>query len=191
MKLVKSTKDNIVLLTGIFLPIFLIAFFAIAASLPAVITYPPKHNFLFLTQYYPYTKTDIRFQVKDKRLQVQYRKRSKYSNYGRNQARLYHYNVRTKAVTEILYDIPETDNTKWSTLNPPIQQQLLLNDQLISPDGYEYAPRQYSRGLLGIFRGRRRSARVLRKGGNLVAVEASNSNVNFHSTHFLAWIENE
>ena len=43
----KFVKDNLILLTGILLPILLIVLFMVASTLPRMLATPPQYDFLF------------------------------------------------------------------------------------------------------------------------------------------------
>ena len=188
-------KENLVLITGITLPLMLALVFYAATFFDRVVTDPPQYRAVFATNhsYHHNSKAPYRLYVKDGQLRYAYRPPSEDDSHRNWQKpRLYVYN-------------PTTDNTEEIDL-PTIVDEEVKFDQAIqklsddhittvqkSPDGYvfEYNYRGSGNLMTELFGdgSRYRSRYVLRKGSTIVKIHSAQRY--YSNAHFIGWIVNE
>lgn len=161
----KWIKENLVLLSGILLPILLVGGFFLLSKAPRVLADPPRYDFILVGYNYDYqhpTDYYLNFEVRNGHLEGRAVPRDE-NNAGNNQqkARIFRYNVKENTFDEIVYELPrELENIEEPT---PIQLgetgKLTLDKRIKSPDGYQFEFVGYRGrgGLLGELFGMRRN----------------------------------
>lgn len=200
----KWIKQNLVLLTGIVLPVLLVAGFLVLQGAPKVLADPPQYDFLVVGYRYdaqhPRTYR-LSFEVRDGRLQGRATPAGAGNAYpNRQHAGIFRYEASNVAFTEIAWDLPEgLDGIEEPvTFQVDAVADLRLDKTRRSPEGYvfEYAGYRGRGGLLGEMFGmgrRYESNYVLNKNGaefNLPS-PASTPYYYGHDMHFMGWVIDE
>lgn len=200
----KWVKDNLVLVSGILLPVLLVGSFFILNSAPRLLTDPPRYDFVLVAYHYDYqhpTDYFLSFEVRDGKLSGKVVPRNeKNANINRQTASVFRYNATENSFEEIIYDLPEG----LEGIDEPIPLLLAGTDDLMldkrrqSPDGYSFDFLGYRGrgGLLGEMFGmgrRYESGYVLKKGSANFELPkpASNSNYYQNNLHFMGWVIDE
>ena len=202
--MIKWIKDNLVLVTGIVLPILLVVGFFILNQTPKLLAGTPAYDFLLVAYRYDYQhprEFHLSFEVRDGQLQGKVTP-AKQGNPQPNRqfAAIFRYSVAENRFDEIGYDLPG-DLDKLEEPLPFIVQEtahLKLDKNARSQDGFtfEYLGYRGRGGLLGeIFgMGRRyESEYVLNKDGGYVNLPRLSNNAYYyqHDMHFMGWITAE
>lgn len=210
----KFVKDNLVLLTGILLPILLIVLFMVASTLPRMMATPPQYDFLFTAnQHYGNLNVPVQLSLKtdDKtgKIAAIVTENQKHENgyYRHNYFPvIYRYNAQhqtARAINhsyfrEVLQEHGEKLLEEKSLAMPDFLSGLTLDKNTISPDGYtldtDYR-RRYNDSLAGFMFSMGRSNRYrgyqLKKGNASFSFEVSNTDGHYYygnSFTFLGWV---
>lgn len=194
----KFIKQNLVLVLGLALPVLLMAFFFIAATLPQTLADPPKYDMVFSAQDYSggaSIPVSLNFRVKDGVLKAQYVKLNPPGNYN-GWRKLYLYEAKTQKVRELPFGFPADMDKITGTREDVVEEtkDLKLDPTLQAPDGYELSYDGYSHsGLVNeIFWGGSYSREPrLRKGGSSVRLSANDDRTSFlyGNIQFLGWVK--
>lgn len=187
-------KENLILVIGISLPIFLVVVFYLAAVIPKMLVKPPKTDLLYLTTSYPHD--GITTEIKDGTLKIwitpQVRKGSL------PMPRLFRFNAKTKTSTEIPITVSTAPGVivanKQEELIIPDIKNLKLNTQNISPDGYKVEISSPNVGGVVnlLFLNTTKRTLIISKKGNVVNISEENNNLHGQkSIKFLGWIESQ
>ncbi len=184
---VRISKDNLLMLIGISLPLLVILLFLLATTLPRVLVAPPQHDFLFTSYVSAYPKVPAAGVTIDV---YQGRARARlYRNQGSQVTKLFLFDHETSNVREIPISIPgEAEALENGTeIRIPEVEGLQLDPSLRAPDGYEFRGPQYSGGgifseLLGM---RRRRRATIVKGGSVTPLPLDPP---AYSVNFLGWV---
>lgn len=157
-------RQNLVLVSGILLPLLLIAGFFVLGKVPATLAEPPKFDFVLVAYRYDYQHPDdyyLTFEVRDGHLQGrvvptdEQRVRT-----GPQSARIFRYDAEANAFEEVVYDLPEEveDLEQSVPLSLGDLETLTLDKRVTSPDGFRFELAGYrgGGGLLGEMFGMRR-----------------------------------
>ena len=200
-------KNNLVLVSGIALPILLVLGFFILSKAPQVLSDPPLYDFLVISYDYDYQSSSnytLSFEVRDNHLHGKATPRQEDDlRTNRQNARIFRYDVAGNSFEELVYDLPED----LDMMEEPVSLQLgaigelMLDKRSKSPDGYqfEYLGYRGNGGILGdIFgMGRRYESNfVLKKGSAHFPLTAPTGDPHYfpRDLHFMGWItepENE
>lgn len=196
-------KQNLVLLSGIALPVLLVGGFFILSNLPRQLADPPQYDFLLVGYRYDYQHPAnyyLSFEVRDGRLTGKVvPKESGNAGYNRQTASIYRYIAAQNTFEEIEYDLPEglDDLEKAVPLSLEQTSDLKLDKRTRSPDGYvfEYLGYRGRGGLLGEMFGMRRrydSNYVLKKDSAYFDLPVPSSDTWYQNNlHFIGWIVEE
>jgi hypothetical protein len=200
----KWIKDNLVLVSGIVLPILLIGGFLVLSSMPRMLADPPQYDFILVNYHYDYQQPGnytLSFEVRDERLTGKaIPKDETVTHANRQHASLFRYDAEQNAFEEIPYDLPENvDSIETpTTLELRATSNLKLDKRNKSPDGYtfEYLGYRGRGGLLGELFGMRRSYEsnyVLKKGSAHFDLPNPSNDPNYYANdlRFLGWIVDE
>ena len=194
-------KDNLVLVSGIVLPVLLVAGFFILSKAPQVLSDPPRYDFLVISYDYDYQHSSnytLSFEVRNTQLHGKAVPRKEDDlRTNRQKARIFRYDVAGNSFEELIYDLPE--NVEVIEEPVPLQlgeiDELTLDKRSKSPDGYqfEYLGYKGNGGLLGdIFgMGRRYESNfVLKKGSAHFSLPAPTGDPHYfpRDLHFMGWI---
>ncbi len=179
-------RQNLVLATGIGLPIIVVIFFLLASTLPRFFIEPPAYDFLFTNQRYEYNKhqqRNIVFKVKDGKLQAMVTK----DEIGWHNT-LYHYDHKSKSVSEIDIEL-HGDMKIGEHLKIPTVEKLNLAPTNISPDGYTFlANRRGGGGIFGeLFYDPRGENIILKKDGHRISIPLPND-LYANRVDFIGWV---
>jgi len=200
----KWIKENLVLVSGILLPVLLVGGFFVLSNAPRILADPPVYDFLLVAyrsdhqhprDYY------LSFEVRDGKLNGRVVPSSEgNANFSRQYAGIFRYNAEANAFDEIVYELPDG----LEDIEEPIPflvdetSDLKLDKRSKSPDGYNFKFLGYRGrgGLLGeIFgMGRRyESNYVLNKDGAHVNLPKPASDPYYyqHNLHFMGWVIEE
>ncbi|HET6565838.1 MAG TPA: hypothetical protein VFG52_10535 [Xanthomonadales bacterium] len=197
----KWIRENLVLVSGIVLPVLLVIGFFILNSIPRVLAEPPEYDFLLVAYHYDYQNPRdyyLSFEVRDGKLiglAAPKESDERYSN--RHQARIYRYLAASNQFEEIVFDLP--DGVESLEQPAPIELneagRLSLDKRRESPDGYQFEFLGYRGrgGLLGELFGMHRDYRsnyVLQKGSGYIELPdlADDPYYNQNDVHFMGWI---
>lgn len=191
MNLTKFVKENVVLVTGVGLPVLVVLFFLAATTLPNLFVAPPQYDLLFTSWSYNYQdkpplKLNIR--VSDGRLQANMYK----SKNPASIPRLFLFDHEHQDIREITLDLPENldDFKDGQALAVPQTATWKISTSRRAPDGYEFRGEDYRGiGLVGelFFGGRRGHGFAITKNGASVRVPAVSPR-NYYGVDFLGWV---
>lgn len=191
MKPKKFIKQNVVLVTGVGLPVVVVLFFLAATTLPKFFIAPPQYDLLFTSWSYNYQdkppfKLNIR--VSDGRLQANVYKSESHASIPK----LFLFDHEHQDIREITLDLPENlDDFKDG-------QAVLMREAAAwkistsrrAPDGYEFRGENYRGiGLVGelFFGSRRGHGFAITKNGASVHVPAVSPR-SYYGVNFLGWV---
>ena len=197
----KWIKENLVLVSGITLPVLLIVGFFVLNNAPRALTDPPRYDFVMVAYRYDYQNPVnyfLTFEVRDGKLTGRVVPKDDGNvNLNRQYAVIFRYQAELNAFEEIVYELPED----LEDLDEPIALQLegtdglKLDKRTRSPDGFvfEYRGYQGRGGLLGeIFgMGRRyESDYVLKKDSAYFELPKPTPDPYYyqHNMHFMGWV---
>lgn len=195
-------KENLVLVSGIVLPVLLVGAFFVLNSAPRFLSDPPTTDFVLVAYQYDYQHVNdysLSFEVRDGKLTGKVSPRNQNNANERQVANIFRYNVAQNTFEEIVYDLPE--NLKGFDepvrINLPNADHLHLDKRKQSPDGYTFEFIGYRGvGLLGELFGMRRrsqSGYELKKGNARFALPKPASNTNYYQNNlqFMGWVVEE
>jgi hypothetical protein len=197
----KWIKENLVLVSGIVLPVLLIVGFFILSKVPAMLADPPKYDFLLVGYRYDYQHPAnyyLNFEVRDGKLTGRaVTKGEGNSNYNRQYAGIFRYDADSNSFDEIVYELPQG----LDEIEQPIPllltetNDLTLDKRSESPDGYSFEFLGYRGrgGLLGEMFGmgrRYESNYVLKKDSAYFELPkpATDAYYNQNDLHFMGWV---
>jgi hypothetical protein len=200
----KWVTENMVLVSGIVLPVLLVVGFFILNTAPRLLTDPPQYDFVLVAYHYDYQHPSdyyLAFEVRDGKFSGKVVPRNESgANLNRQYANVFRYNATENSFEEIIYDLPEG----LEGIDAPIPlrladtESLMLDKRKQSPDGFSFEFLGYRGrgGLLGEMFGmgrRYESGYVLKKGGANFELPkpASTSNYYQNDLHFMGWVINE
>lgn len=197
----KWIKDNLVLLSGIILPVLLVAGFFVLSKAPLVLTDPPKYDFLLVAHRYDHQHPrdfHLSFEVRNGILHGKVAPADDdHTHLNRQYAGIFRYSAAGNRFDEIAYDLPEGLENLIEPLEFAVGETLPLelDKRSESPDGFtfEYLGYRGRGGLLGEIFGmgsRRDSEYVLSKDGAAFNLPRPGSNqyYNQHDVRFMGWI---
>lgn len=187
-------KENLILVIGISLPIFLVLVFYFASVIPKMLVKPPKTDLLYLTTSYPHD--GITTEIKDGILKIwvtpQVRKGSL------PMPRLFRFIAKTQTSKEIPITVSTAPGViianKQEELIVPEIKTLKLNTQETSPDGYkaEISSPNVGGVVNLLFLNTTKRTLIISKKGNVINVSEENDNLHGQkSIKFLGWIESQ
>jgi len=200
----KWIKENLVLISGIILPVLLVGGFFVLSRAPAMLADPPEYDFILVGYHYDYqheTNYFLDFEVRDGHLTARAVPRAENQvNYNQQNARLFRYDVEENSFEELVYELPKD----LESLEEPVQLDLgiagslKLDKRIKSPDGYEFEFVGYRGrgGLLGEIFGMRRhyeSSYILKKDGAYfdLPLPSSDHYTYQYDQHFMGWVLDE
>ncbi|MGA0266123.1 MAG: hypothetical protein ACO3KY_09580 [Lysobacterales bacterium] len=169
-------QRNLVLISGIVLPMLLVAGFFILNQVPRALTEPPQHDFLLVIYRCnsgPEAHHYLEFDVQEGHLTGRAVRRKDENSripWNRQRAGIFRYNASDNTFSEFVYEIPNNLNEPGEPLilELGLAGTLALDKRRQSPDGFSFQREQYrgGGGLLGSIFGMGRYERpyVLRKG---------------------------
>jgi len=199
----KWIKENLVLVSGIVLPVLLVGGFFILSNAPRVLSDPPDYDFIIVGYRYDYQHPSnyyLSFQVSDGRLTGKALPRDQdNTNINRQQAGIFRYDAASNTFEEIIYELPDgLDSLEEPvSISIPETSGLKLDKRLKSPDGYtfEYLGYRGRGGLLGeIFGMRRRyeSGYALKKDSAYIDLPRPVTDPYMQNDlHFMGWVIQE
>ena len=184
MRFKELVKQNILLIAGIAIPVFVVVIFAVVALIP-MMGEKPQFDCLFSTGYAyssPYT-----FKVKKGKLYISYYLRDR--RYNSPTPRLYRYIAATQNIIEIPLDIEDFEDDQVKSRSKIVEEvaDLNLDPSKISPDGFQLGKPSRSRGSTFplLFSSRSHYDSYIWKKGSRVKLPLDE---NAYNTHFLAWV---
>jgi hypothetical protein len=199
----KWIKENLVLVSGILLPVLLVCGFFILSNAPRMLADPPTYDFVLVGYRYDYQHPSdyfLSFEVRDGHLNGRaVPKDEGNANLNRQYAGIFRYNAAANTFEEIVYELPEG----LDGIEEPIPllltetRDLTLDKRRQSPDGYtfEFLGYRGRGGLLGEMFGMRRryqSDYVLKKDSAYVDLPKPASDPYYQNDlHFMGWIIEE
>jgi hypothetical protein len=197
----KWIKNNLVLISGIVLPVLLVTGFFILSNAPRVLSDPPEYDFLLVAYRYDYQHPrdfHLSFEVREGILHGKVTPADDdHRHLNRQYAGIFRYRAAGNRFDEIAYDLPEGLEDLVEPLDFVVQETLPLelDKRSESPNGFtfEYLGYRGRGGLLGEIFGmssRRDSDYVLSKDGAVFNLPRPGSNqyYNQHDVHFMGWI---
>jgi hypothetical protein len=199
----KWFRENLVLVSGILLPVLLVAGFFVLNNAPSMLADPPRYDFLVVGYRYDYQHPGVyylSFEVRDGRLTGRAVPRDGSNpNVNRQYASIFRYDAAANTFEEITYELPEGLDDIEEPVPLPLTETsgLKLDSRRPSPDGYtfEFLGYRGRGGLLGeIFGMRRRneSGYGLKKGSAYIDLPRPLSDPYYtNDLHFLGWVIGE
>lgn len=153
----KFIKENLVLVSGIALPVLLVAGFFVLTHVPKAMLEPPQHDFLLAAYRYDYQQppgNHLSFDVKGGRLVATVTPPGDSgSHVYRQHASIFRYSSRENRFSEIAFELPEELDEIEDPAEFPVSEvaELELDKRAQSPDGYtfEFLGYRSRGGLLG------------------------------------------
>lgn len=198
----KFIKENLVLVSGIVLPVLLVVGFLILSQVPKSMLNPPEYDFV-ISAYRHVSPTPhdlcVDFEVEDGKLRGRLKPEKRENEcYYRHQVELYRYDADADSFEEIVFDLPDGLEDVEKTTTFPIEEakDLTLDKKSRSNDGYtfEYLGYRGNGGLLGEMFGMRRrhhNQYVLSKNGTYFELpELGHRRYYYYGNniHFLGWV---
>ena len=195
-------KNNLVLVSGIVLPVLLVAGFLVLSQVPKMMADPPEYDFVLVGYQYDYQQPGnyyLTFEVRDGRLSGKAVPNSQ-NNYNpnRHKAQIFHYRASNNSFEEIPFDLPYGLESMEGPIPLDLGQaaNLPLDKRSESPDGYrfEFLGSRGSGGLLGELFGMNRryeSNYVLTKDGayfDLPVPSPGPQTYYYHDLQFMGWV---
>lgn len=140
----KFIKENFVLLTGIAVPVLIVAVFLASAMTAKKIVNPPAYDLLISVNSYKHDDGgdfNTYLEVEGERLHIRLG-RKKMEGMGVYTPRLFRYAAATRTLHEIHYALPQTDADHFKTTLPETAQ-LRLHKEPVAPDGYAFRNGRY------------------------------------------------
>lgn len=197
----KWIKENLVLVSGIVLPVLLVGGFFILSKAPGMLADPTQYDFLLVGYSYDYQHQSnyfLTFEVRDGHLTGKaVPKAENNTNHNQQKARIFRYSAQDNSFEEMVYELPEgLENIEEAV---PLQLgetgALTLDKRSKSPDGYQFEFVGYRGrgGLLGELFGMRRhyeSAYILKKDGATFDLpNPSSDHLGYqYNLHFMGWV---
>ena len=204
MSITQWIRNNLVLLSGIVLPLLLVIGFMLLRGAPTMLGEPSAYDFLLVAwQQDVHQPRDFRltFEVREERLQARAVPLDDQDASGyRPGARLFRYNAAARSWTELTYDLPESVDTQGGplSLTVPGAAGLRLDKASRSPDGFVFEFAGYSSrgGLLGELFGMGRhydGEYVLNRDGARFPLARPDGNTGYYGQElqFLGWVIDE
>jgi hypothetical protein len=199
----KWIRDNLVLVSGIVLPVLLVGGFFLLNKAPRILSDPPEYDFVLVGYRYDYQHPSnyyLSFEVRDGKLTGRAVPRDEQNvNINRQYAGIFRYDAASATFTEIVYELPEG----LDDIDEPIPLELAetsglkLDKRRQSPDGYVFEFLGYSGwgGLLGEMFGMRRryeSGYVLKKDSVYIDLPRPAADPYYQNDlHFMGWVIEE
>ncbi len=193
-------RKNLVLVSGILLPVLLVGGFFVLGNAPRILAEPPEYDFLLVGYRYDYQHPSnyyLSFEVRDGKLTGRAIPRDENNaNSNRQYAGIFRYDAAANNFEEIVYELPD-DLDSIEEPTPLLLEEtsgLTLDKRRKSPDGYAFEFRSYrgSGGLLGeMFGSRRRyeSNYQLKKGNAYFDLPKPVSDPYYRNDlHFMGWV---
>lgn len=197
-------KQNLVLVSGIVLPLLLVAGFFLLGRAPGTLAEPPEFDFVLVAYSYDYQLPAdyyLTFEVRDGHLRGRAVPTDETGlRAGSQSARIFRYDAEANAFEEILYDLPEGLEELQESIPLSLGDlgALTLDKRVTSPDGFQFETAGYrgGSGLLGEMFGMRRqyeSRYLLRKGEAWLKLPepARGADTYPYDLQFMGWILDE
>ncbi len=183
----RVTKDNLVIVIGVSLPLLVILAFLVATNVPRLFVAAPQHDFIFTTRVSTYPDTTPLYAEIDV---FQGRLRARLAKRPSSQAtRLFVFEHETSNVREISIVIPEDAEQVegGQEVAIPELEGRRLSSSRKAPDGYEFRTAgSRGPGIVGeLFGMRRRHRHILSKSGAVVELPLNSYP---YSASFVGWI---
>ena len=200
----KWIKENLVLVTGIFLPVLLVGGFFVLSNVPTMLADPPKYDFLLVAYRYDYQHPSnyyLSFEVRDNKLHGRAIPKSEGdANVNRHYAGIFRYHADTNTFEEISYELPGSLQDLEEPIPILLQETdgFTLDKRSKSPNGYRFEFLAYRGrgGLLGEMFGmgrRYESQCALKKNGAIFNLPKPASDPYYYQQdlHFMGWVIDE
>ena len=200
----KWIKENLVLLSGILLPVLLVGGFFVLNNAPRLLADPPKYDFVLVGYRYDYQHPSdyyLSFEVRSGKLSGRaVPKGENNANSNRQYAGIFRYDAGANTFEEIVYELPDGLEGIEEPVPLPLGEvsDLKLDKRNKSPDGYRFEFLGYRGrgGLLGEMFGMRRryeSNYVLKKDGAYFDLPKPFSDSYYYQNdlHFMGWVIEE
>ncbi len=200
----KWIKENLVLVSGILLPVLLVGSFFVLSNAPRILADPPVYDFVLVAYRNDYQHPRdyyLSFEVRDGKLHGRVVPRGEgNANFNRQYAGIFRYSTAENTFDEIIYELPDGLEDIEEPIPFVVEEtsDLKLDKRSQSPDRYtfEFLGYRGRGGLLGEIFGmghRYESNYVLKKDGahfNLPR-PASDPYYYQHNMHFMGWVVEE
>ncbi|NND57273.1 MAG: hypothetical protein HKN57_08465 [Xanthomonadales bacterium] len=199
----KWIRKNLVLISGIVLPVLLVGGFFALSQAPKMLADPPQYDFVLVGYRYDYQRPGeyyLSFEVRDGQLTGRAIPRDdSNTNFNRQYAAVFRYSAAANTFEEIVFDLPEGLDSIDQPLSLPLPETagLRLDKRRKSPDGYTYEFLGYRGrgGLLGEMFGMRHryeSGYVLKKDSAYFDLPTPVSDPYYQNDlHFMGWVVDE
>lgn len=168
-------KQNITLIIGLLIPVFMILFVAGAIYLPTLFinVNPPKYNFVYMINNY---NNDYKYTVIKNRLtREKIERKNNYSTPNQRPTKFFIHDITTHKNTELSFE-------EASALN--------INDKIESPDGFKVENGRRSFGFFPFYNRGNYYTRYLTKEGYSEKLKLHTTDRNYYYNFlFLGWIE--
>jgi len=197
----KWVRNNLVLISGIVLPVLLVAGFFVLNRMPRMLADPPQYDFLLVGYRYDYQNPSdyyLAFDVRDGRLTGRAVPKNEDQRYvNRQYAGIFLWHSADNSFEELVFDLPEglDDIEESVALDLGAAGELELDKRQKSPDGYQFEYLGHSRhgGLLGELFGMHHgyeSNYVLKKGSAYFDLPMPSTDPYYYQNdlQFMGWV---
>lgn len=194
-------RNNLVLVSGIVLPILLVGGFFVLSQAPRMLGDPPQYDFVLIAYRYDHQHPrtySLVFEVSEGRLRgkaIPHKDAGMSAN--RQHAGIFRYRAAEGSFDEIVYELPDELENIEETVTFPITEasELTLDKRSRSPDGYTFEHLGYGGrgGLLGELFGmgrRYESNYALSKNGAHFDIPNPSQDRRYYGQelHFMGWV---
>lgn len=194
--MLRFLKEHLFLLIGATLPIILVLFLWMMATMPQWTTEPPQYDLIYMT--YPYSHTEASIEVIDGKLRIL--ATPNVIRGGAPMPRLFLFNAKTQAVRELpislspmkLKGINMNNNQKQEIIVPELND-IHLETTEVAPDGYkvEFASHAKSGLVWLLYAGSTQSNLIISKDLNTLNIMSKvidRRYANDNGIKFLGWV---
>lgn len=189
-------RDNLMIVSSIALPVFVVVFFALATIVPRYVADPPMHNLVLAMETSAPGSTSPQVRVTLDVIEGRLRARAERieQNQRGSVPRIFEYVAADATIREIAISLPDDIAASEQGSEIPIPEffDRRLSTTLTAPDGYAFE--QFRSGGGGLFRdffggGRRQMAPRLRKGSAVIDIDIPSAEpYYYYSLRFIGWV---
>lgn len=186
-------KQNLVLVTGLTLPLLLIVLFFAATVIPKMMGTPPQYDMLFTTMHYDYQNPPdylVDFSIKNQQV-IATIKQNAHKDSNRQSRKLMVFDAKSETVREIPIDIVNAAKlAQDGEVLVAETKSMVIDASSVSPDGYMLeGPNYAGSGLMsGIFGGGYRNSGYRIKKGSVGYPVPNTQQHYYNQIQLIGWV---
>ena len=180
-------KENVTLVIGVSLPIFLVAVFWLATWIPKMTVPAPQFDLIFSVDNYDYNSTvngTVKFDVIEGKLRAIFHVDD--GQRASNIPRLYYFDISSGSSHELVLNIPENVQD-GDRLSVPEVENYTLSKETLAPDGYIFDANYKGGGGLFFFEAGYRYRGTIKKDGRALKIPVQGNRYP-GNLRFLGWV---